>query len=297
MPVLTCPFATIPALNLNKANLYFPGESRASELTIKPTAGETWAVEGLSLSFTITTQFTFSVNTETAYNALKSQETAIVKQEEALAKKKTAAEGQLTHAKEELEAAKGVVTEAENIYKEDGFTKTLYKEYLEAVKGQRAAEASISAITAEIEGLVEDQQGYVRDLFQIQKELAELGKTAVREGIRLPILATQARLYVRGNELVWNATLGALVSLKVEAVHALGKYTYAEATVTESFSLHEQYDDPIGITERENLRLVFQFTGPAAIIENEGQEILGNGMNTTPIQAIVNYSRHTEGGQ
>ena len=133
MPVLTCPFATIPALNLNKANLYFPGESRASELTIKPTAGETWAVEGLSLNFTITTQFTFSVNTETPYNALKSQETAIVKQEEALAKKKTAAEGQLTHAKEELEAAKGVVTEAENIYKEGGFTKTLYKEYLEAV--------------------------------------------------------------------------------------------------------------------------------------------------------------------
>lgn len=299
MPVLTCPFASIQAIGIEANQVRSPATATlSSELAIKPVAGETWDVEGLTLSFTTTYDATAFTNIVNGYKALTKTKEQIVKQEEALAKAKAALESQRTHLTEELTAAKSIVTEAENIYNA-GPTKTLFKEYLEAVKGQRAAEASISAVEREIEGAVETQAGYVHDLETVERELKELGHQQARELMGAPLIVI-AKMYARSNELVWNSQLQSL------RFAIYGGYGSAEPTKRvsyfaewkETFDLHVQFDDPISFTERENLRLSLTFAAPPVPKEVEGGLeglTLENELNISQIQAVVNYSRTTEG--
>jgi hypothetical protein len=286
MPVLTCPFVPVPAANVPRTGLFFPGTSVSTQLAIKPTAGESWDVEGLSIAFTVRYQAQYLIKIEAAYKSLKSTEAVIVKQEEALAITKAALESR----RAAVESERNNLILAQEVVEGKGETLPTY----EKRAAVRASEAAIAGVNQELSALNEAKEGYVRDLFQIQRELAELGTERAQEGSKAPVLIVLARLYARSNELVWTSQLEPIRILSNQRVYSSEKYTVSEAEVTESFNLHEQFDDPIDFTERENLTLTLQLIGPAEITELEGANIPGP-IVFPAIQPIVNYSRHTEG--
>src|SRR5580704_15554854 len=51
VPILTTPFKTVPPIPFGNlgVNLFYPGVTESTELTIKPSASERWNVGGLSI--------------------------------------------------------------------------------------------------------------------------------------------------------------------------------------------------------------------------------------------------------
>jgi len=284
MPVLTCPFVSIPAQELPAVKIGYPAKVLLStELSIKPVAGETWSVEGLSLRFTTNYLARYYVNIKASYKALQNAKLAITKQEAALLKVKEQILNQISN----LESTE---IRRDEIYKAEPTAAHLAE--------REEAQAAVRAAYREREALAETQEGYVRDKQTVERELNELGKPAAREGIRTAPLIIIARLYARGNELVWNSQL-----TPVRFLFPTG-FTYSEGEGFEVISVvakgewneilddHIQFQDPIDFTERENLRLVLEFAAPkegSFSEEVEGPEALS--VSLSQVQAIVNYSR------
>jgi hypothetical protein len=276
MSVLTCPFATIAAVKLAEQEVQYPNAVELStELTIKPTAGESWDVEGLSIQFATAYVVDYSINLNNAKKQLEEVLTSIMNQNEAAKRKAVHLEEQIAQLKKV--GAKGAE-----------------KEVFEIAAQERAVEA-------EIQGTVEDQEGYVRDKKATEKELAELGKQSLLEGAKSPPLEITARLYARRNELIWTSSL-----VPEHQFFTVKGFEWFPATTRtlkgewhETLDTHTQFDDPISFGERENLRLVIEFAAPPVVAEVEGgfTGLVIGGEIASSIQAIVNYSRHTEAGQ
>lgn len=271
MPVLTCPFNMISKKEIPKETINYPNQTKIStELTIKPTAGETWGVEGLSLQFTATY---IELYYENVTQSLKSLNEQIKVLEEV--------------AKFYSEVA---VIEQHKWEKEGGTG--LAPGNGTNVAAQRAAESERK---------------------NLEKEIQDLGLTQTREGLGIPPLVISARLYARQNELIWADNLTPLRFRALEG-HFFAKTKNGEtvreeaAFWNESIDTHIQFDDPIDITERENLTLVLVFSGPPTVISSETLELLHEGgpeigeegtprknLNISDIQAVVNYGRTVAG--
>ena len=254
MPVLTCPFAPIPAFAISdiipSKSLVYPGIGRTTQLTIKPTATETWNVEGVSISFLLKMGMYYVVNETAAYEALEKQLASLV----ALTAVLTSIN---TTALEIFEVSKS---------KED--FKAL-QEATAAVKSNEAAEHAIA------------------------KEIAELGVKGAREGFNQPSpINIQLRLYARGNELIWDSGVSPIRIVQELKVTREEVLTIAKAQVVEVVNTHEQFDDPVEITERENLTLEVLVIGPPQVqpLGYESGPLTGSG-TIEPIQSTVNYSR------
>ena len=268
MPILTVPFTSIPAQELGKPieglegvrgySLYYPGETASTELTIKPTANEQWNIEGLTLQFNINYAFTAFIATRRALEALNQVKINLESQ-------RTTLEAIRTKQKRVVEGG----TVAEEIENYQSF-------------------AAIQSIDAALEG--------------VAREAVELGLKEAREAAKAPPVTFVARLYARGGELIWAQTIDSFTTLRlsgftVSTEPALGGTTSVKAEVFQAVNLHEQFDDPIHITERENLRLTITAIGPAAVhfepplpYSIEGLALFGP-LEVGPIQAVANYSR------
>jgi hypothetical protein len=280
MPVLTTPFTTLPRYTIlngekgeNHAKLFqYPGKTFSTELTIKPSAGETWAVEGLSLSFSTKLEFEYTIGNQPLY-------TALVKQKEALEKQKTAIEDQkfsLANVKTYVEA-KVVAFEqaqvfAQNIYDKE-LTEVHAKELYEASAAANGARQEREVVNENLSGAARELAGVERELAKIEGELNELGFTQIGDGSTKSPFIILAKMYARGNELVWNneiepVTLRSFRGFEREEVNKYLSSGYV--TFVESVQEHVQFNDPIDITERENLKLEFQFLVPPEELSLEG---------------------------
>lgn len=280
MPVLTCPFTTIPAFFTAKAagETVYPGVGTTTQLAITPVAGEVWNVEGLSIIYRIKYLLGYNLVNKSAYEAILKVKAAIVKQETALAVKKTRLEEQLPKIQTATEKAGG-----------------------ESIEGL-TLESQKLAVEAEIRGAVEDQEGYVRDKETAEKELAELGVQGTREGVRAPAVTLGLRVYVRGNELIYNTDLSPNRSIVSTGILRAAETTQAKAEIVEAGQDHVQFDDPVALGEHENLTLDFVIVGPPPLSAGEGPTLIteaekAGAIEVSAIQASVNYSRKTEGGQ
>jgi hypothetical protein len=266
MPVLTCPFAAIGAQIMKAKNLAYPENvTLGTELTIHPTATETWSVEGLSIQFNLKYDARYYLNTTESLKALEEAKTFLGKQ---------------------LTAAKVVETERKAIF-------------------EKEVTAANNAALWEAKAAVE---GVEREIAIVEKEIKELGLAATSEGLKSPPLIITAQMYARGNELIWTQELSSLHFLTVQESNikkgASGETVkYAGGTWYESFVNHIQFDDPIDITERENLRLTLKFSGPPVVFNLATTKLVGEGgpeifseteekeLHLSQVQAVVNYSR------
>jgi hypothetical protein len=270
MPVLTCPFALLPASELTAGERGYPGKSFRTELAIKPTAGEVWSVEGLTLSLTQNYTLEYFVTTKIENTALKKS---------------------LTFLKESLKYIEKSLT----------FLKEQYS-VLEAIYGEAGKTAKENAVNvAERYGISSSEEGAKHEIEAtrneietVEKELKILGKVQANEGVEKNPITILANLYARGNELVWNTQLSPLriVSMRGETI-VEGSFTRAENTITEALDFHVQFDDPIDFTERENLTLELTFIGPpGGIIVEQGALIPESSkLKVSQVRTIVNYSR------
>jgi hypothetical protein len=166
----------------------------------------------------------------------------------------------------------------------------------EARASLQANKREIEAVSKEIEGLEKDRKTY-------EYELNEYGKQVLREMIKAPPLTIIAFLYARGNELVWQQELSPIRFFVAGAFSEEATKTRKfGGTWEETLNVHVEFADPLGFTERENLRLVFQFRYPPKVTELEGgKEGLEaafperEGKAISAIQAGINYSRSVEG--
>jgi hypothetical protein len=284
MPVLTCPFTAIPAQIVKAANLAYPeNEELPAELTIKPVAGETWGVEGLSIQFNLKYDARYYANITTSFEALE-KGLAFLKQSKIY----------LESEKTEIRAAEKAAEE--NFVKEK--TPTSSKEYSETKAAIYANVRSVEGVNHEIE--------------VTEKEIKELGLTAANEGLKTPPLTIIARLYARGNELIWTQELTPLRFLTINERNvrkgASGETVkYESGTWYESLVNHVQFDDPITITERENLKLTLTLSGPPVAFNATTKKLVGEGgpeifseteakeLHLSQVQAVVNYSRQVAG--
>lgn len=280
MPVLTTPFAAIPSSLIAQKLIQYPAtHTLSTELTIQPVAGETWATEGLSFSFTIKYLQQYYVNVQGSNEALVASKKSLKESQKYL-------EAALKHTEEELTALKGAFEQAKKEYeKEPTFPNGVAVDQ---------AEAAVRGGEASVQNVKHEQEGVLHEIEIINKEIAELGRTVALEYLKTPALKITARLYARGNELVWNQQLSGMQFLIPKGFTRSGEYSTAFGEIIESFNTHIQYDDPIDITERENLKLSFEFVGPPAVTGHEGPEALqptlaGEG-ELSEITAIVNYS-------
>jgi hypothetical protein len=277
MPVLTCPFATLPARTIPVAQVSYPQKILlTTELAIKPTATETWGVEGISLQFTA------------KYIARFFRDI-------------TASHKGLVEARKYLEKRPPLIKEQIEKY-----------EFIRAKQLAKGEEIPAEESSIAIQGLVSEREGVLHEIETIEKEIVELlfSRSALEAGLATPPLIITARLYARGNELVWNNNLSSLrfsTFIQRAALEFKGRLTAnAGAEWNEAFDDHVQFDDPIEFTERENLKLVLELDGPPPVVVKSGVEFellqggglqigeeTGEGANVTlsGIQAIVNYSR------
>lgn len=271
MPVLTCPFTTIPATVLTILKTTYPEKTLIStELSIVPVAGETWSVEGLSLLFIAKYYGIYYTNTKKENETLESSLTSL---------KKSLAF---------IELQQGWLKDVEE-NRHAIYTKTPNEENLAA---WREAIAALEKGKSEVEVAK-------KEINETEKQKELLGRTSALEGLRTAPLKINARLYARGNELVWNSSLAPTQVLTPMSVvrSGTGAYTIAEGYWTESLNMHTQYDDPIEITERENLKLTFEFQGPhpfsesAGVVEGAGfVNFEGKEIELGAVSAVVNYS-------
>jgi hypothetical protein len=259
MPVLTTPFAAIAEQAITAVTVQFPKSLELpTELTITPVAGETWKVEGISLAFSDTYVGSYSLNTKQAFESLEAVK---------------------THLNEQATFAAERIKKLENV-----FTKVSTKEGLGAIATEEAA-ANTEAARAELKAINAEQS-------KVFQELAELGRTQTIEGAQRAPLRITARLYARGNELVWTSILDPEQYFTPTAFTRHGNYSNYAGTWIETYALHEQFDDPIEITERENLKFALEFRAPPAVTEKEGG-LEGPNLGLiglTEVSAIVNYS-------
>lgn len=145
-----------------------------------------------------------------------------------------------------------------------------------------------------------------------ENERAQLGIEAAREGIKTPPLIIVARLYARGNELIWTNELTPL-RFSHQVYQGSEEFDANRLLTTiyewnETLNDHVQFDDPIDFTERENLKLTLEFTGPPkgdGFVSYgpevypgllEGFPILNRtGVILSEVQTVVNYSRTVAG--
>jgi hypothetical protein len=290
VPVLTCPFQTIKAQNFEvKAAAYPAAILLPTELAIKPVAGETWHVEGLSLNFTLTSGVLYWATIKETYKALHEKYERLQKSAEFLEEGKV----NLASATAESEAARKT---SEKVYLAEP-TERNFEALQAATVAVYVARQAQQALLHEIEVAIGEE-------FVLGNEIVQLGRQGIREAIRTPILKTIARMYARQNELVWNSGLDS------EAFFTPGEFEYVpvapplesivqNGTWHETFNLHVQFDDPIDFTERENLKLVLELIGPPKLKVVgtggfEGPE-LGKIIELSAVQAVVNYSHSMEG--
>jgi hypothetical protein len=280
MPVLTCPFTAIPAKKVLAEEVRYPKTIKlVSELTIKPTATETWGIEGISLLFSLSYESVAFVN---GANSLKALEKSL----KFLEKQRTAAKESLAGLEETEGFAGTIYGKATALEKET----TAGKQLSEAQQAVKEGKATIEGIEKEIEG--------------IERELKEIGISAARERVKESPLVTTARLYARGNELIWNSQITPL-KFFTAGKFGTGASGYATAEWREVINLHTQFDDPLDITERENLTLEIELVSPPEVKEIlggfEGVEIPNlSSFNKFPFElsqvtAVVNYSRQVAG--
>jgi hypothetical protein len=279
MPVLTCPFTTIPAQTIFAASTRYPAKFLvATELSIKPTATETWGIEGISLVFTTKYEAIYAINVKSAREYIEKSITFLKASQKFL-------EEQVPFRNEQLKFSE---QQAENLFK-------VYEKEVNE-RNAAAAEAAFAereSIKAEIKSLKHEIEAVKHEITSAEKELSEVGVSAAREGVKNPPLIIQAKVYARGNELVWNSELSPLrFSTPLGIVRESGT-TEVGLSWQESVNEHTQFNDPIDFTERENLRLVLEFSTPPElkIIEGgkEGPET--GDITLSQVQAIVNYSR------
>lgn len=265
MPVLTCPFTAIPAQTIAQGLISYPEKSLVStELAIKPTATETWSVEGLSLQFNIKYGAAYWVNVFSAQESLK-KALAFLRASKVL----------LEQEKTELRAVEKKAEEFNTKEK----TLTSEKELFEAKAAIYANVRSVEQVNREIE--------------ITEKEIKELGHTAAAEGIKTPPLVIIARMYARGNELVWNQQITTLRFFAGGSFFPEPGSTLYQGVWYEAVNIHTQFDDPLDFTERENLKLTLEYSAPPLPKEvesgKEGPEI--DAIQVSQVQAVVNYSR------
>lgn len=153
---------------------------------------------------------------------------------------------------------------------------------------------------AELEAAISAVEKERSEIEVIEKEITELGVGAARERVKESPLVTTARLYARGNELVWNAQITPLKFFTAGKFASGLATAYATAEWREVVNLHTQFDDPLDITERENLKLKIELVSPPEVEEIlggfEGVEIPDLSFfnkfpfELSPLQAVVNYS-------
>ena len=274
MPVLTCPFQKINQTQILAQEIQFPKKTiLRTELTIKPVASETWHVEGLTFQFT--TEYT------AAYFV------RVKKEEEVLVKSREILKGSLVN----LKAAEKAAFEASEFAKQlwvNAGSKVPSEELVNWKNAETSYFAALQAV-----------QGTENEIEQIEGSIKNLGKTTALEGVRSPPLIVVARVYARGNELVWEDQPTPLrFSSGVLSPSPAGGTREAVNNWNETFNSHVQFDDPIDFTERENLTFTLEFTSPRAFIESEeGLEVIGPFLNVSEVQAVVNYSSSMAGEQ
>lgn len=298
MPVLTCPFTAIPAQQIANNRVQYPQKVVLStELAIKPTASETWGIEGISLGFTTNYPAVSFVNVAKAVKALnKSLIFANESQKFLKAKlkrneeKKPNLEGAQKAAEEATNTAKSIWVKAGSPLESESLLS-----YKNAEAASEAARATTQENIAETESIQHEIEAGKQNVEGIEREKAELGRQQAREAAHDPPLIIIARVYARGNELVYEQNLPA-IRFQSEAEYR----TEAETTVflvsvwNEIFTQHTQFDDPIEITERENLRLTLEFIAPPNPKEIEGGlegTTLNGNLALSQVEAVVNYSR------
>jgi hypothetical protein len=289
MPVLTCPFQTIKKQELENAAIQYPASvTLSTELLIKPVAGETWSVEGLTLQFTTKYEAAYFVNTSVPYAAL-------INSREFLKGSKVFQEALIVKLGKELTFNEGAVTQAIAANTEGGET------HAKAVVVEQA-HAAVEATHAAIETAHKEVEGINREIEGISREIKELGKTVGFEGSKDAPLIVIARMFARGNELIWENNLSPLrfQSEQEYANASVNKYIAVSSIWNETFNFHVQFDDPIDFTERENLKLTLEFISPANPKEIggglEGNVVFGN-VTLSVVTAIVNYSHSMAGEQ
>ena len=264
MPVLTCPFKAIAAKQIKQAKITYPEKTvLETELTITPVAGETWKAEGLSLSFGINYLQQYYINTQQAFESLEAIK---------------------THLKEQLELLTAQIKFLEAV-----FVKTSAKEGVGSIPTEEAG-AALEAARGAVKAINSEQS-------KVFQELAELGYTAAIEAIKAPALTIIARLYARGNELVWNDELSPTRIMLPKGFNRKETFSIAFSELKESLNMHTQYDDPIEFGERENLKLTLEFIGPPlpfGSIGEEGPEVgkneLAGELELSEVSATINYS-------
>lgn len=297
MPVLTCPFTAIPAQIVKAANLVYPeNEELPTELTIKPTASETWGVEGLSIQFSLRYDARYYVNITASFEALE-KALGFQKSKLKLSEEKKA----------NLEAAQKAAEEATNTAKAI-WVKAGSPVESESLLNYKNAEAASKAAAAATQENGAEQNAIKSEIETTEKEIKELGVAVASEGLKIPPLIITARLYARGNELIWTSELTPLRFLTINERNvrkgASGETAkYESGTWYESLNDHVQFDDPIEITERENLKLTLTLSGPPVAFNATTKKLVGEGgpeifseteakeLHLSQVQAVVNYSR------
>lgn len=268
MPVLTCPFAAIPAQEIPQALIAYPASfTIPTELTIKPVAGETWSTEGLSLQFVVKYLQQYYVNVSGSNEALVASKKFLKESQKYLVAQQKYVELQIEQLEKHFSKEPNEVTDAE-----------------------------IQAAAASREGIKHELEGVLHELETLNKEISELGRVVALENIKTPQLKIIARLYARGNELVWNEELEGVRFFVPKGFtrSGTGEYSTAFGEIVETFNTHTQYNDPIDFTERENFKLTFEFAAPPLPTGHEGPEVgkneLAARVSLSEVQAVVNYS-------
>jgi hypothetical protein len=293
MPVLTCPFTAIPAQEVPVEDVVYPAYKLFStELTIKPVASEEWNVEGISLQFTLRYFTGYHVKVEAPYKSL-------VKSKEYLEKSlnfQKASKAFLEQAKLFIEDEKTELRAVEKRAEEINTKEKTLEHEKEVFASKAAIYANAIAIENnkhEIEGVNHEIEATHREIEGVEKELAELGKAQALEGIKTAPLKIVARLYARGNELIWNTDLSPQQFINYQGFFRYGEpESSAFAEWRENINDHEQFNDPLNFTERENLRLTIELVGPPKLSLGEGLSLESETfIKLSQVQAVVNYSR------
>jgi hypothetical protein len=297
MPVLTAPFIPIAKTELPGKisageqkiypELYPPGYSISTELALTPRTTETWSVEGLSLSFSFAYDLSYFVYHKEVYELLAARRKLLEERLPFLATQLIAKEAQLT-------AAENAHRIAGEIQEKEGS--------LQHAKEAYEALAAVEAIKGEIASLKAEEKNAEAEIRAVAREIEELSRKEAQEGVRQPAISLILRLYVRGNELLFNRVLSSQRSFTVYR-EGYGEGNASQgASVGETVESHEQFDDPLDITERENLRLTLQIVGPPApsgINHGTGPEIVaeepGKGPMLSAVYANISYSRSVNG--